>query len=355
MLNTRSGQNFNANDVINSNDLKKRILNVDSRFRSDQSSSATDYSYRLVHPYKNIIRIRVASVEIPNVFYTFTCKNNKFILKAYDINGILHSITITIKEGNYTSDQLIEYIQNELDIKVRDGFGIFMTITIDPINGKITFTHNGVSSIPVSTLTVPTVSAREFALDFCSCSCNVCTTRLKKSTYYGLGQNLGFFTKYVKATITKPSIYPPLQAYCIPAPGCLDVVGIPYMFLCVNDFYTVEQKTSDNYFQALAKVIIREDKYMVIYDDGGSFLSNEIIFTSPVDLSVLKVQLLDPYGDIVHLCGLNFTFSLEITEVLNTKLYDFYRNYIWLGGIPSVPPNVTGSAVPLLKGIGPPF
>jgi len=346
MLNTRIGENYNANDVINSNDLRKYILNVDSRFRSDQSTPTTDFSYRLNHPYKNIIRIRVASVEIPNMFYTFTSKNNNFVVKAYDINGILHCVTISIEEGNYTSTELIEYIQNELDTKLRDKYGIFMTITLNTINAKVTFTNNGVASLPITSSTVPTVSGKEFALDFCF---------HKDIRNYGIGYNLGFRSKYVKAFLTKPSIYTSLTAYYITGSACLDVVGDTYMFLCVNDLHTVEQKTTDNYFQALAKVIIREDKHMVIYDDGGSFLSNEIIFTSPTDLSILKVQLVDPYGNIVDLCGLNFAFSLEITEVFNTRLYDFYRNYIWLGNIPSVPNNVLGSAVPLLKGIGPPF
>lgn len=346
MLNTRTGQNFNANDVINSNDLRKRILNIDSRFRSDALSPTTNFSYRLAHPYKNIIRLRVASVEIPNMFYTFTKNNTFFSIKAYDINGILHHITISIQEGNYTSEELIEAIQNELDIYVRDTYGIFITISLNTINAKITFTNNGVASLPVTSSSVPTASGKEFALDF---------TSLKRATHFGLGYNLGFRKNYVKVSLSRISSIPTIKAYYITSDACIDVVGDTYMFLCVNDLHTVEQKTSDNYLQALAKVIIREDKHMVIYDDGGSFLSNEIIFTAPTDLAVLQVQLLDPYGDIINLCGMNFAFSLEITEVLNTKMYDFYRNYIWLGSVPSVPKNVTGSAVPLLKGIGPPF
>jgi hypothetical protein len=94
----------------------------------------------------------------------------------------------------------------------------------------------------------------------------------------------------------------------------------------------------------------------VIYDDGSTLLSNEIIFPSPVDINFLNIKLVDPYGEVIDLVGMNFSFSLEITEVLNTKLYDFYRNYIWAGTIPSVNyKTVKGSAQPLLKGIGPPF
>jgi hypothetical protein len=83
-------------------------------------------------------------------------------------------------------------------------------------------------------------------------------------------------------------------------------------------------------------------------------MSNEIVFPSPIDLKILQVKLIDPYGEIVDLNCMNFSFSLEITEVLNTSLYDFYRNYIWLGTIPSVK-KASGSQQQLLKGIGPPF
>ena len=122
----------------------------------------------------------------------------------------------------------------------------------------------------------------------------------------------------------------------------------------MNELHTVEQKTSNNFVQCLAKIIIREEKQAVIYDDGGTLLSNEIIFPSPIDFKNLNIQLLDPYGDIIDLCGMNFSFSLEITEVLNTSLYDFYRNYIWMGAIPSVK-KASGSQQQLIKGVGPPY
>ncbi len=85
-----------------------------------------------------------------------------------------------------------------------------------------------------------------------------------------------------------------------------------------------------------------------------NILSNEIIFGSAVDLTVLNIQLLDIYGNILDLNGAHFSFTVEITEVLNTKLYDFYRNYIWSGTIPSVDiKKIEGSGVALLRGRGP--
>jgi hypothetical protein len=352
MLNTKIGENYNANDVINSNDLRKRIINVDSRFRDVCSESPTNFTYQLEHTYKNVIRARVASIEIPNMFYTFSKakKNLSFVVKAYDISNNPRAVVIELEQGNYTSAEIISEIQTMFDERLRIPYGIFLTVMLNTNNAKISIQHNGVSAYPVTSSTVvPTANARPFILDFLVEPC-----MRERLHNFGLGYNLGFRNKVYK--VMDVSMSPEgLMTYSIVAEGCLDVVGDTYLLLSINDLHTVEQKTKTNYIQCLAKVIVREEKYAVIYDDGGTLLSNDVIFPSPVDLSRLQIKLMDPYGDIIDLCGMNFSFSLEITEVLNTRLYDFYRNYIWLGSVPSVPKGVTGSAQPLLKGIGPPF
>lgn len=337
MLNTKVGFNTNANDVINSNDLRKRIINIDSRFRTKYEDPSTNFSFQLEHTYKNIIRVKVASIEIPNMSYVFSNmkSNTSFYIKAYDITGIPRQALIQIPDGNYTSAEIITEIQNALDTNFKNPYGIFITVSLDTNSAKVTFTHNGVSLYPVtSTLTVPTQSALPFVLDF------VTNTALNNRNFnFGLGYNLGFRQHTYKAS--QLSVVSSLNVYSITSESCIDVVGDLYMFLAVNELHTVEQKTSSNFVQCLAKIIIREEKQAVIYDDGGTLLSNEIIFPAPIDFKNLNIQLLDPYGDIIDLCGMDFSFSLEITEVLNTRLYDFYRNYIWLG---STLPSLNGTS-----------
>jgi hypothetical protein len=141
--------------------------------------------------------------------------------------------------------------------------------------------------------------------------------------------------------------------YSITGESIINVAPDPYIFLAINDNESVTQQTNDNSFEALAKIIVRGDKNLMIFDDGSTLLSNDIIYPSPVDLRFIKVRLLDIYGRPLNLNYCNFSFSLEITEVTNTKMYEFYRNYLWLGALPSVPSNVTGSAAGLLGGKGP--
>jgi hypothetical protein len=350
MLNTRIGENYNATDVVNSNDLRKRILNIDSRFRSDMADPSTNFTFQFTHPYKNLIRLRIASVEIPNMIYTFTKWNNSFTIKTTDINGIPRLVIITIEPGNYTSSELMALLQDLLNTNLRNPYGIFMTISLNTNNAKVTFTHNGLSLYPVTVPNPsPTQSGKPFILEFATID-----KFKKRYCGFGLGYNLGFRCPIYRVSEEKQVAGPPpLTTYTITSEGCLDVVGNNYMLLCINDLHTVEQKTYGTYLQCLAKIIIREDKYAVIYDDGSSFLSNEVIFPSPTDLKYLQVKLLDPYGEPIDLNCMDFSFSIEITEVLNIRLYDFYRNYIWMGTVPSAK-RVQGIATPLLNGTGGP-
>lgn len=348
MLNTRAGEYLNNNDVVNSNDLRKHLLSVDSRFRSNYGESATNFSYALAHPYKNVIRLRLASIEIPNTFYTFTEKNNSFIIAALDITGVKRTVTITITPGNYVSVELINVLQVQFDTKLRDPYGLFFTIALDVNTARVTITHAGLSAYPVTIPNpTPTTSAKPFDITFATLE-----VFEQRYTAFGLGHNLGYRMPSYKVTNAVAVAGPPaLTTYALTAEAFVDAVGEKYLLLAVNDFYTVEQKTDKTYLQALAKVIIREEKYAVIYDDGASYISNEIIFPSPMDLKHLIIKLMDPYGQVVDLNGADISLTFEITEVLNIRLYDFYRNYIWMGSVPSIK-KPQGSNIPVLGGMG---
>lgn len=364
MLNTKRNEVFNANDVINSNDLRKRIVNIDSRFRASLLSSTTDFYYKFQTPYKNVIRARVASVEIPNMAYTFSeqhYKNTWFGIKSYDYNGEERGAEIKIRDGNYSAVDLLTEIQTKLNQNILVPYGIFIEIFPDPIQIKTHFVIRGTVKLP-PTGTQPAwppppqrqnwayISAnytvgpsQPFHLNF------VVPSFLRRLYDNGLGFNLGF--RQTLYDSVAPGDTP--NSYEIVSESCLDVIGDMYYFLSVDDFYTVEQQTNENSFECLAKIIIREDKGNVIYDDGSTLLSNDVVFPAPIDLKQVRIRLLDPYGAVVDLNDMNFSFSLELTEVMNTKLYEFYRNYIWLGQLPSLPQDVRGSGVPLLGGRGP--
>jgi hypothetical protein len=57
-------------------------------------------------------------------------------------------------------------------------------------------------------------------------------------------------------------------------------------------------------------------------------ITKEFIFSQPKDLTHIHVKILDAYNEIVDLQGLNFSFSLEVVEVINHALYNTLTNPI---------------------------
>ena len=130
MLHVKTDEIYGKNDVVNSNDLRKHIVSIDSRFRKTSAEPPTDFSYHFAHPYKNVIKARVASVEIPNGFYHFSKvkRNTMFRIDATDYGGNRHFIQVTIPDGDYTPCELIETIQEQFHA-IKDTYGLFFRIT----------------------------------------------------------------------------------------------------------------------------------------------------------------------------------------------------------------------------------
>ena len=333
MLHVKTDEIYGKNDVVNSNDLRKHIVSIDSRFRKSSMEPPTDFLYTFAHPYKNVIKARVASVEIPNGFYHFSKvkKNTMFRLDATDYVGNRHFLQVTIPDGDYTPCELIETIQCQLDA-IKDTYGLFFRITYDKRSRKVTFTHDG--SAPAPCPPGPTHCPVTFGLTFAMVG-------LEDRYYdFGLGYNLGFADHF----------YAVEAPFSITSESLLTVKRDQYFLLAIDDFYTVEHKTDETYIQCLAKILIKQDANGMIFDDGYTVLSNEIIFPRPIDLKQVKVRLMDMYGQPIDLHNLNFSLSLEITEVMNIQLYDNYRTYLWNKEEPRAVKNTRGSSA----GIAPP-
>lgn len=336
MQNTKINEVYSQNPIVNSNDYKKTIINVDSSYRNSQTELSTNFYYDLPMTLRNVIKVRLASFEIPNVWYEFCSAqyNTFFSITAPDITGKQQTMLVTIPDGNYTASQIVNVIQESLNTyKVK--YGIYILISIDPYTLRCTLSFQGTITPPGASGSVPpnptNPPSGSFFIDF--------RTPSTELTNWGLGYNLGYRQQYYTVTSQQNGLY--LQQ----SEGIIDPITTAYIFLIINEFYCVLQKTDENYFDATAKIIVRQDKGQVIYDDGSDLVSNEITLPSPIDLTVLKVQLVDFRGNIINLNSMNFSFTLEIIQVQNSKLNEHYRNYIWDGQDPKVSRNARGSAV----------
>jgi hypothetical protein len=290
---------------LRANDIRRHIINIDSMFRENPlSSTAGDFWWHLLSPLRNIMRIRITSVELPNNFKFFSAARRYSTITV--IKGA-NEYTLTVPDGNYLIDDMIDTLNQEIN-SIGDIAGI--TVDFSEVTGKFTF-----------------CAPFDFAIDTVSGS-------HERPIAYGLGWFLGF-----SRGVHEPSFINASGDNCIISDGCANFAGDNYLLLKVNDFdcvthtvciYHEGRPAQENAITALAKLVLREPKNFMTYDDYASQHIKEVVFQNPRDLLRFHVRLLDSFGDVVDMCSSQISFSLEVTEVLNPSMFDAVRDSMML-------------------------
>lgn len=294
--------------VLRANDIKQHLVNVDSRFRDQvHTSTAANFQFTLPSTVRNILRLRMTSIEFPSNYFFFTAKReNVYLQMRYeDPSGTFIVKEIEVPDGNYTAVVMGAALQ----LLMSDVSG--MSVGFSSINGAFTFTAN-----------VP------FRFD----------TRYRSKDRvvdYGLGYYIGF-TRGVHNASWVAGTTPP--RYQLVSDICAYFAADNYAFLKINDYGCVRQTIREyssnpigppvrcDEFTAMAKLVLRQPKNFMEFDATASEILKEVVFPAPVDLSRLHVQVVDRYGDVMDLGSSEFSFTLEITEVANLSLYNTIRD-----------------------------
>lgn len=281
----------NAFDIpfdLRANDVTRHLINVDSRFRTNGTTS--DFFYRLRSPVRNILRLRVRSVEMhPKEYYLFSEKRHTVSLRIFSGSKKAPSIfPIVIPDGDYTPDTMVTTIN-----AIITGGGLaWLSVFFEKDSGTFVFTGTQYFAVDTTYQTLP------------------------RNTGYGLGYYLGFHRKLYKAASVG-------GGWEVESDFCADFTKDSYVFLKINEFDCVSQQTSDDFFKALAKIRLCDpckiDKHL-----------SDVVFPNPQDLTRFHIQVLDAYGVPIDLCGTHFSFALEVLEVKNLTLYNTIRDTISL-------------------------
>ena len=330
-MNTKINEIYERDPVINANDIRVHVLNIDSRFRDSVLEPATNFHWTLPGPIRNVIRARITSLELPNTWLAFTAKrgNTSFTIQALDSSANPRTGVFTIPDANYDISGMLSAIQSQLN-NWASSTGIYFTVSYIGSTGNFNWTFVGTGT---GSPTNPPIGP--YSINF-----NALGNPINKANgVLGLGFYLGFALPiYVipSAEISGNNI---LRSNC-----AVNLRVDPYIMLALQDMNVVVSKTTENYFDAFAKIPIKVPKGDHLYLDYQDLVGYEFTAKSPVDLKVLLVQLLDRNADLIESCQ-DFSFTLEILEVTNLKLHEHYRNYTWLGQVPRIGPGARGSAV----------
>jgi hypothetical protein len=292
---------------LRARDVARHIINIDSMFReSPESSTSSDYYFRLLTPIRNVLRVRVTAIEFPNnyPFFTEARRNMTIGIAIVSSPGIIYNISIPT--GNYSAGDMTDILNSS-------------TASFVDLSGMLWRWNDNSGKFSVS-------GPNQFAL--CLPSNTTSLLYYPREFGYGLAYYLGF--TYNRASPHLSKYDSSTTSWKLSSDQCANFAGDSYVFLKINDFDCVTQTTEENDFTALAKIVIREPKNYMSYDDYGSQHIKEVVFHNPRDISRLKIQILDPFGDPVEFCGAHMSFSLELLEIRNQSLYESVRDSILL-------------------------
>ena len=278
--------------------METLIVNIDSRFRNKTLyPNPASFVYNFSKKIRNCKYIKLSSIELPNLFFTFTTKKQNVFFKIHENNKI-HNIIIA--DGMYNYEQLLTAIQDKFNI-INTANATDFTISFSQITGFVSIESNNT-----------------FTMDFYNGS--------------DILESLGFALGFINNTYT--SIHGVLDAtitYYIKSESQLDSLGDHYMFLKINDYgviindyqaipsdsqITQTEKTELINQYLFAKILIFDNKAEHIFNNSSDFISKAYTFRQPTDIFKLKIDLIDPKGNVIDLLYMNFSLTLELSVIL---------------------------------------
>lgn len=286
-----------ANNEVSPGDLNsiKRItqllnLNINSCFRSNYyENSPTDFLYNLPIEIKNVLSMRLVSIELPNSWYLFSSskKNNIFYISVGCSEDDMTDYKIEIPDGNYNYETLECYLNtnyfcdSELEYPLQN-----IKFSINPQSLKTIFE---VIESNKYTYTI------KFSLD------------INENIINTIGWILGF----------RFAVYPKFSE--LVSEGLFDAGGDRYVFLSINDFQYNNNTSNIVCFDksilsedVIAKIPMVNGKLSLVVNDNNNSLSKIRRYNGPVNLSKLQFKLLDHFGNIIDLNNMDFSMTIEL-------------------------------------------
>jgi hypothetical protein len=280
--------------LIDTSKFKLYLQSLDSRYADQRSCQNAEWKITLPHPLKNIMRVRLASIELPLVEYLFSEQYGNLTMGVRIGANTTFIKMPPLQAGNYNASELTTALQARLQA-VHSGF----TVQIGSLTGKCTIRNTSV----------------KFDLYLASFNKEIA----KRSSYWGLGYYLGFRNNLVY------SIEQPDGSFSVVSESVLNIQQNQYYLLqlfCPEAVVNVTHVLSDyGFLDAFAKIVLKDGVFTIAFDDNQNLLRKEFSFLAPVTVPFFTFKLLNPFGQPVDMQNVDWSVTLEITEVVNSKTF----------------------------------
>ena len=289
-------------------------VNLNTMFRDKYYvTDPCDFLYILPQTIKNVISLKLASIEIPNSWFLFNHKNknNYFFIEFHTSKEVKH-FQIIIPNGNYNHKSLEEYLNNQyfyLNCEhdpIEDGYWLqYIKFNIHPITFHSSF------ELLYDNIDECIKNDPEFKVVFKFFD----STNYKHPMNNTFGWILGFrLANYILSNVEK-----------IISEALFDGGGDRYIYFSLNDYQfnnngnnivILQNNILDDHI--LAKIPMNNGKLSLIIDENANLINKKRIYNGPVDLNRLHIKIFDPFGNIIDLNKMDFSFSIEL-EILYEK------------------------------------
>jgi hypothetical protein len=303
-LNNKNNTNVIVNTLPNTiapGDLNsiKRItlfqnLNLNSCFRNNYyTSSSTDFQYIIPSEIKNVVSMRLASIEIPNAWYLFSHKQKNNVFKII-INADKNTTnyTIVIPDGNYDDESLQFFLNSTYFCESNlESCLKYLRFSIDSKNFKSRF---------------------EILEDHP----NICKFTFSLIFFEDINENLQNTAGWILGFRL-----PTYLSICdnIQSEGLFDGSGDKYIYFSLNDYQYNNNSTNIIGFDKsimeeniLAKIPMVNGKLSIIIDDNNNPLTKTRKYNGPVNIRKISIKIFDKFGNIIDLNNMDFSFTLEV-------------------------------------------
>jgi hypothetical protein len=271
-------------------------LNINTCFRNNYyNTNPCDHQYVIPSEIKNVVSMRLASIEIPNAWYLFSNlkRNNEFEFET-NTDGVIIKYLIIIPEGNYDSNTLPDYLNaNYFYLSPNASIDMtFIKFEIDQYSFKSRFKLIGLYPDNYG-----------FSVRFLSSEMS--------NIMYTMGWTLGF----------RLSIYKSIASH-IESEAIFDGGGDRYIFMSVDDYQYNNNSLNivcfDNSVMEkniIAKIPMINGKLSMVIDDNTATLTKTRRYNGPVNIRNLYIKIMDRFGSIIELNHMDYSFTLEL-EIL---------------------------------------
>jgi hypothetical protein len=294
----------------NLNVVKRKTFNqtvmMNTLFREDYTSTmSTDFNIVLPAYFKNVLSLRLSSLQLPNVMYNISAANGNNTMYIEVDNGGPNGV-VTMPDGNYDINSFITVLQTQLNTQLST---TNFSVTYDQYTQKITITYTDPPLNPnfamVFYVQVPKYDKYK--------NLHKEDNDYRKNECVDISQiykGFGWFMGYRKAEYIGASTYTTEAVY--------SSSPYEYIYFTLND-YNMSQ--SQNIFGMFSKSILGDNilaiipvtsnSFNICFDNGVNLLEKKREYYGPVNIQRLKIQLLNQYGEILCLNNMDFSFSLE--------------------------------------------